>query len=60
MPCLDRDGQPLGAVVAVENFGAGDLVEVEDAAGKRALVPFKSGIADLEEGRVVIDPAFLA
>lgn len=60
LPCLDRDGQPLGAVVAVENFGAGDLVEVEDAAGKRALVPFKPGIADLENGRIVVDAAFLA
>ena len=58
--CVDRDGAPLGTVVAVENFGAGDLLEVEDANGKRALVPFKPGIADLEEGRVTIDPEFLA
>ena len=41
-------------------IGAGDLLEVEDTAGKRALVPFRPGIADLENGRVVIDPAFLA
>ncbi|WP_294172742.1 ribosome maturation factor RimM [uncultured Sphingomonas sp.] len=60
MPCIDLKGTALGTISAVENFGAGDLLEVEDAAGKRALVPFKPGIADLENGQVVIDPAFLA
>nr|WP_294168865.1 ribosome maturation factor RimM [uncultured Sphingomonas sp.] len=60
LPCVDQAGTPLGVVSAVENFGAGDLIEVEDEAGKRALVPFKAGIADLENRRIVIDPAFLA
>src|SRR5688500_18668795 len=36
LPCVDRDGAVLGKVAAVENFGAGDLLEVEDAAGKRS------------------------
>jgi 16S rRNA processing protein RimM len=60
LPCVDRDGMPAGAVVAVENFGAGDLLEVEAEDGKRALIPFRTGIADLEAGRIVLDPAFLA
>jgi len=60
LPCVDGDGQPLGTVVAVENFGAGDLIEIEKADGKRGLVPFRPGIADLEPERVVVDPAFLA
>ena len=60
LPCVDRDGTPAGTVVAVENFGAGDLLEVEDAGGKRSLIPFRAGIADLEDQRIVLDPAFLA
>ncbi|MDT0576595.1 ribosome maturation factor RimM [Croceicoccus sp. F390] len=32
-------GQPLGSVVAVENFGAGDVVEIERMNGKRFMVP---------------------
>jgi 16S rRNA processing protein RimM len=60
LPCESQLGEPLGTVVAVENFGAGDLLEIERPDGKRALVPFRPGIADLEEGRVVADPAFLA
>jgi 16S rRNA processing protein RimM len=57
---LDGEGTSLGIVVTVENFGAGDLLEIENAEGKRALVPFRPGIADLTDGKVVVDPAFLA
>jgi len=60
MACVDHTGQPLGTVVAVENFGAGDLLEVEAAGGKRSLIPFKPGIADLADGRMTLDPDFLA
>jgi 16S rRNA processing protein RimM len=60
LACIDREGQPVGTVVAVENFGAGDLLEVELPDGKRSLIPFRDGIADLEEGRIVLDPEFLA
>jgi len=60
LPAVDRDGNALGSVVSVENYGAGDLLEIEDDAGKRALIPFRPGIADLEEGRVLLDPEFLS
>ncbi len=60
MPCVDLDGNALGIVVAVENFGAGDLIDIEAADGKRGLVPFRPGIADLGTERVVVDPTFLA
>jgi 16S rRNA processing protein RimM len=59
LPASTR-GQPVGTVVAVENFGAGDLLEIELEGGKRSLIPFKPGIADLEDGRIVLDPEFLA
>jgi 16S rRNA processing protein RimM len=60
LPCLDQSGAPVGTVSAVENFGAGDLLEVELPTGKKSLIPFRKGIADLEGGRVMLDPAFLA
>ena len=60
LPCESASGDPLGTVVAVENFGAGDLLEIERPDGKRALIPFKHGIADLRDDRIVADPAFLA
>lgn len=60
LKAVDRDGNSLGSVTSVENYGAGDLLEIEDAHGKRALIPFKPGIADLDADRVVLDPEFLA
>ena len=60
LPAVDAAGHPVGAVIAVENYGAGDLLEVEIDDGKRSLIPFRPGIADLIDGRIVLDPEFLA
>jgi 16S rRNA processing protein RimM len=60
LPCEDRKGRAMGTVVAVENYGAGDLLELELEGGKKSLIPFEAGIADLEDGRIVVDPEFLA
>ena len=60
LPAVDGNGAALGTVVAVENYGAGDLLEIEVESGKRSLIPFKPGIADFEDGRIVLDPDFLA
>jgi len=57
---VDADGREIGTVAAVENYGAGDLLEIELQSGKRSLIPFKPGIADLAGDRIVLDPEFLA
>jgi 16S rRNA processing protein RimM len=60
LTCFSPAGETVGSVIGVENFGAGDLLEVEKVDGKRALIPFRDGIADLVDARIVLDPAFLA
>ena len=60
LPAVDGQQNAIGAVVAVENYGAGDLLEIEAPDGKRSLIPFKAGIADLGDGKIVLDPEFLA
>ena len=60
LPVVDRDGSAIGTVVAVENYGAGDLLEIELEGGKRSLIPFKPGIADFATGCISLDPEFLA
>ena len=60
LPCESAAGEPLGQVVAVEDFGAGDILEIEKPDGRRAMVPFRAGVADLIDGRIVADPEFLA
>ena len=60
LPCADEGGRSLGTVAAVENFGAGDLLEIERADGKRSLIPFREPMARLDDQRIIIDPEFLA
>jgi 16S rRNA processing protein RimM len=60
LPTVDSDGKRIGTVASVENYGAGDLLEIEDEKGRRSLIPFRDGIADLAGDRIVIDPEFLA
>ncbi len=60
LPVVDHDGAPLGSVVAVENYGAGDLLEIIGADGRKALIPFRDPVATLGDGRIVADRDFLA
>ena len=60
LPAFDREGNRIGLVSAVENFGAGDLLDIDREDGGSSLIPFKEGIADLVDGRVILDPEFLA
>ena len=59
LSCFDAGGAACGAVVAVENFGAGDLLEIE-RDGKRSLIPFREPMARMEGHRIVLNPEFLA
>ena len=58
--CVDQDGEPVGTVAAIENFGAGDILEILLPDGKKSMVPFRDPIAILGEDRVTLDREFLA
>lgn len=52
-------GEAVGRVIAVENFGATDIVEIEKPDGKTFMVPLiKQAVPDWNAERLVIDPAF--
>ena len=57
---VDRAGQKLGTVVAIHNFGAGDLIEVNPEAGdKTELLPFDEThvpTVDIAAGKIVVVP----
>ena len=42
LPAVSDAGEPLGTVIAVENFGAGDVLEIERPSGKRFMVPMRA------------------
>ena len=50
--------EPLGRVVAIHNFGAGDIIEIAPPHGATMLLPFSNAVVptvDLAGGRVVIE-----
>ncbi|HZB36894.1 MAG TPA: ribosome maturation factor RimM [Beijerinckiaceae bacterium] len=52
-------GAQLGTIVAVPNYGGGDLLEIAPPRGPSALLPFTKAFVptvDLAGGRVVVDP----
>jgi 16S rRNA processing protein RimM len=58
LPAVSTDGVDFGHVVAVENFGAGDVIEIERPDKKRFMVPMRPDAVPEWGERVVIDSAF--
>jgi len=53
-------GEPLGTVVAVENFGAGDVLEIERRDGMRFMVPMREeAVPAWDEDRLVVAADFV-
>jgi len=60
LPAISTTGETLGTVVAVENFGAGDVLEIERANGKRFMVPMRSeAVPEWDGERLLIDAAWI-
>ncbi len=68
LPCISTDGSDLGHCVAIENFGAGDVLEVQLPAengkpGKKFMVPMNVQAVPRwgaeADGQIVIDAAFV-
>ncbi|MBS28009.1 MAG: 16S rRNA processing protein RimM [Alphaproteobacteria bacterium] len=58
MAVVSNEGEELGAVRAVNNFGGGDMLEISGADGQLATVPFTKAAVpeiDLDARRVVVD-----
>ncbi|UFZ01949.1 ribosome maturation factor RimM [Bradyrhizobium ontarionense] len=51
-------GAPLGRVLAIHNFGAGDIIEIAPPTGSTLLLPFTNAVVptvDIAGGRVIIE-----
>lgn len=59
LPAVSDAGEALGQVVAVENFGAGDVIEIERPTGKRFMVPMTAqAVPEWSAERLVVAAAF--
>lgn len=66
LQALSSEGEALGQVVAIDNYGAGDVLEIERPAtadgkpGKRFMVPMRpEAVPDWDADRLVVAVAFI-
>jgi 16S rRNA processing protein RimM len=58
LAAVNAADEPIGRVVAIHNFGAGDIIEIAPPHGATMLLPFTNAVVptvDLAGGRVVIE-----
>jgi len=59
LSAIDRDGHVLGAVTAVHDFGAGDIIEISPSGGPVIMVPFtRQFVPDINvgDGTITVNP----
>lgn len=57
LAAVTTEGETLGRVLAIHNFGAGDIIEIAPPKGATMLLPFSNAVVpevDIAGGRVVI------
>lgn len=58
LAAVSAAGEPIGRVLAIHNFGAGNIIEIAPASGATMLLPFTDAVVpvvDLAAGHVVIE-----
>ena len=58
LAAVNAVNEPVGRVIAIHNFGAGDIIEIAPAHGPTMLLPFTDAVVptvDLANRRVVIE-----
>lgn len=59
LPAVSTDGEVLGEVIAIDNFGAGDVLEIKRPTGKRFMVPMRiEAVPEWDDARIVITASF--
>ncbi|MFM9935029.1 MAG: ribosome maturation factor RimM [Novosphingobium sp.] len=61
LPAVSTTGEALGTCIAVENFGAGDVLEIERPDKKRFMVPMRlEAVPEWDGERLVIEAVYAA
>ena len=56
---ITTKGEELGQLIAIQNFGAGDILEIRLRDGSTLMLPFTETAVpkiDIDAGRIVVDP----
>lgn len=61
LPAVSTEGDDLGHCIAVDNFGAGDVLEIKRPDGKRFMVPMRiEAVPEWDAERMLITAAYAA
>jgi 16S rRNA processing protein RimM len=58
LPCVSTTGEDLGVCIAIEDFGAGDVLEIKRADGSTFMVPMNEDAVPEWGENILIDAAF--
>ena len=59
LAAVSDTGEALGRVIAVENYGAGDILEIERPTGKKFMVPMiDAAVPEWDGERVIVNADF--
>ena len=60
LPAISTMGEALGECIAIDNFGAGDVLEIRKPDGKRFMVPMKvDAVPEWDDARIVIEALYV-
>lgn len=60
LPAIRDTGEALGTIVAIDDFGAGDVIEIERPDGKRFMVPMRAeAVPEWNHERLVVASLFV-
>ena len=59
LPAVSTTGEDLGHCIAVDNYGAGDILEIERPDKKRFMVPMKAEAVPGWTDRILIDATYV-
>lgn len=60
LPAVSTTGEALGECIAIDNFGAGDVLEIRKPDGKRFMVPMKAdAVPEWDDARIVIEALYV-
>ncbi len=60
LPAISTTGEDLGECIAIDNFGAGDVLEIRKPDGKRFMVPMKvDAVPEWDDARIVIEADYV-
>ena len=59
LPAISTSGEALGTCIAVDNFGAGDVLEIQRENGKRFMVPMREeAVPEWDAERLLVEAAY--